>query len=300
MRIFRLRILRNVLHLFCSRCSNQETHILRIVLHSTAPQIQADAAMHETQRNIRKIILATNIAESSITVPDVKYGNAHTAEHCSQTIFSFSISIRISVIDFCLTRILITDADTNFTSLRLEWASRNNCEQRAGRTGRVMPGKCFRLVSQEFYTKKMPPAASPEIINNPLEDIILKIKVLNMGTPESILALAMDKPNFSDIGVTVLRLKEMGALLRTSGGLITEMDGDITFIGRVMASLPIDVKLSKLIIYGYCFCVLNECVVIGEKMRRIYSLISEFNLCLCISSGRTELHQTFFQRDPKR
>lgn len=109
-------------------------------------------------------------------------------------------------------------------------------------------------------------SACPELLNCPLEDIILKIKVLNMGSPESILGLAMDKPNLSEIGSTILRLKEMGALLRTTNGLITEMDGDITFIGRVMASLPIDAKLSKLIIYGYCFSVLNECIVIGKEM----------------------------------
>lgn len=127
-----------------------------------------------------------------------------------------------------------------------------------------MEGKCFRLVTEEFYTKVMRSSAFPEIINCPLEDIILKIKVLNMGSPESILALAMDKPNLSEIGTTILRLKEMGALLRTTNGVLEEMDGDITFIGRVMASLPIDAKLSKLIVYGYCFSVLNECIVIGK------------------------------------
>lgn len=60
--------------LFHTHRSNQETQILRIVLHSTAAPIQAQIAMQQTNRNIRKIILATNIAESSITVPDVKYG----------------------------------------------------------------------------------------------------------------------------------------------------------------------------------------------------------------------------------
>lgn len=221
--------------------------------------------MQQTNRNVRKIILATNIAESSITVPDVKYGMLLYPFFSDFPIFNRLGRIsRILVIDFCLTRILVTDKETNFSSLRLSWASQNNCEQRAGRTGRVMPGKCFRLVTHEFYEKRMRKAAHPEIIHCPLEDIILKIKVLNMGSPESIIALAMDKPNYSEIGMTILRLKEMSALLKTTNGLIMEMDGDITFIGRVMASLPIDAKLSKLIVYGYCFSVLNECIVIGE------------------------------------
>ena len=104
----------------------------------------------------------------------------------------------------------------------------------------------------------------PELVSSPLENMILKAKTLDMGTPESILALAMDKPKLSDIGNTILVLQEMGALLRTRNGIICEFDGDISFIGRVMANLPIDVKLSKLVIFGYCFSVLSECIVIGS------------------------------------
>lgn len=61
----------------------------------------------------------------------------------------------ISVIDFCLTRNLITDTKTNFTTLRLDWASRTNCEQRKGRAGRQMEGRCYRLVPREFYVNKL-------------------------------------------------------------------------------------------------------------------------------------------------
>lgn len=55
------------------------------------------------------------------------------------------------VIDFCLTKSLVTDTNTNVTSLQLEWASKNNCRQRAGRAGRLMNGKVYRLVSKSFY-----------------------------------------------------------------------------------------------------------------------------------------------------
>lgn len=84
------------------------------------------------------------------------------------------------------------------------------------------------------------------------------MKLLNIEkSPESFLALAMGKPNLDKIDDAVLRLKEMLAL---------ESNGDISFIGRMMASLPIDPKLSKLIAYGYCFSV--ECVVIGKEQSR--------------------------------
>lgn len=85
-----------------------------------------------------------------------------------------------------------------------------------------------------------------------------------MGPPESFLALAMDKPALSDIGNSILQLKEMGALLLTTNNIMDDLDGDISFIGRIMANLPIDVKISKFIILGYCFSVLEECIIIGK------------------------------------
>lgn len=88
-----------------------------------------------------------------------------------------------------------------------------------------------------------------------------------MGPPASILALAMDQPKLNDIANTILILKEIGALLRTCTGELNDMDGDISFIGQIMANLPIDVKIAKFIILGYCFSILEECIVIGEFVR---------------------------------
>lgn len=101
---------------------------------------------------------------------------------------------------------LVTNTKTNFPSLQLKWATHANCEQRQGRTGRVMPGRCFRLVTKEFYNSNIRTmAVKPELQTNPLENIILKAKQLNFGKPEEILALAMDKPDLKDIANTVLR-----------------------------------------------------------------------------------------------
>ncbi|CAF3376175.1 unnamed protein product, partial [Rotaria sp. Silwood2] len=95
------------------------------------------------------IILATNIAESSITIPDVQY-----------------------VIDFCLDKEMVCDPETNYSCLQLVWASKANCDQRRGRAGRVVHGKCYCLV-------------------------------------KSMLVLALEPPNINDIEVTVLKLKEI-------------------------------------------------------------------------------------------
>lgn len=60
----------------------------------------------------------------------------------------------LAVIDFCLTKSLVTDTASNFTSLQLEWASKANCTQRAGRAGRVMNGRVYRLVPKYYYEVK--------------------------------------------------------------------------------------------------------------------------------------------------
>lgn len=174
-----------------------------------------------------------------------------------------NVNYSISVIDFCLTRNLVVNPLTNFPTLRLTWASRDNCEQRAGRTGRLVNGWCFRLVSRNFYYNEMRQSAKAELVTSPLENIILKTKQLNLGSPEEVLALALDKPYLDEIHNAVLRLKEMGAMLTTTNGKAKVRDGDITYIGEIMSRLPIDVKLSKLIALGYCFGVLEECIIIG-------------------------------------
>ncbi|XP_026760545.2 probable ATP-dependent RNA helicase spindle-E [Galleria mellonella] len=211
-------------------------------LHST---ITADEQVRVFQRappGHRKIILSTNIAESSITVPDIKY-----------------------VIDFCLVKMLVADEFTNFTSLELQWASKTNCEQRAGRAGRVRDGRVYRLVTDKFY-EGLPQDCPPEIVRCPLERLVLLAKMLDMGPPSDILALAMDPPDISNIHRTILVLKEMGALKKTFDDQWNSSDGEITYLGRIMAKLPLDVRVSKLIVLGYIFGCLEESVIMAAAM----------------------------------
>lgn len=245
-------------------------------MHSTSDPILNELAMLESNLNTRKIILATNIAESSITVPDVKYGEFAWMQFQICLFFELNFLFDFSVIDFCLSRTLVVNPITKFPMLQMVWASRDNCEQRAGRTGRVNNGWVFRLVPKQFYDKSMKQSAKAELLTNPLENIILKAKQLNLGSPEEVLALALDKPFLSDIHEAVLRLKEMGALLTTTNRKVVARDGDITYIGEVMSRLPLDVKLSKFIALGYCFGVLNECIIIGKIY--IFSIIFRYQI----------------------
>jgi HrpA-like RNA helicase len=88
----------------------------------------------------RKVIIATNIAESSITIPDIKY-----------------------VIDFMLTKELFYDPMTKSESLVLSWVSKASSKQRAGRAGRVADGLVFRLCCEKFFKNAIPEYPKPEM-----------------------------------------------------------------------------------------------------------------------------------------
>jgi ATP-dependent RNA helicase TDRD9 len=209
-------------------------------LHSSITDDQQRLVFEKPPPGHRKIILATNIAESSITVPDIEY-----------------------VIDFCLTKNLVMDKKTNLPTLMLEWATQASCKQRAGRAGRTCDGRAFHLVFSTFHRmfEKFP---KPEILNIPLENCVLSAKVLDMGPPKKVLALCLDPPKIEDIRTAVLKLKRTGGLsVMNDAGVFDPEDGFLTAMGRIMKHLPIDINASKLIVLGYIFGLVEEAVVMA-------------------------------------
>nr|XP_054490416.1 ATP-dependent RNA helicase TDRD9 [Agelaius phoeniceus] len=212
-------------------------------LHACATLEEQSKVFSATVPGYRKVILATNVAESSVTVPDVKY-----------------------VIDFCLTKILFCDKETNYQNLRLCWASKTNCNQRKGRAGRVSKGYCYRLIHKDFWADCIPEKAEPEMLHCPLGSTVLKLKKLDMGKPKALLATALSPPSVGDIERTILQLKELGALttsLQTEEDL---HDGELTFLGTVLTQLPLDLHLGKLIVLGHVFGCLEECLIIAAAL----------------------------------
>ncbi|CAB1335264.1 unnamed protein product [Coregonus sp. 'balchen'] len=213
-------------------------------LHSSVTLEEQNGVFLVPVPGYRKIILSTNIAESSVTVPDVKY-----------------------VIDFCLARHMVCDKETSYQSLRLTWASKTNCNQRRGRAGRVSKGYCYRLVTKEFWRNEIPDYVVPEMVHAPLANIMLKVKLLDMGDPRSLLSTALSPPNLNDIERTVLQLKEMGALsVGNDGHGQKRFDGELTFLGRMLAHLPVDLHLGKMIVLGHVFGCLEECLIIAASL----------------------------------
>ena len=211
------------------------------VLHSALSPVDQQNAFIAVNRP--KIILATNIAESGVTIPDVHY-----------------------VIDFCLSKYLAIAKGSQISTLMLDWTSKNNCKQRAGRAGRVCPGTVVRMVSKDIYDQ-MKNYPAPEIKRIGLEAVIVKTKLLGMGTPLDLLALALDPPEKSSVVDSVLYLKELGGLSRLNAdNSFDYTDGKLTYLGYIMSSLPIDVRLTKFVILGYMFGVLDEVIIIAAGL----------------------------------
>ncbi len=108
--------------------------------------------------------------------------------------------------------------------------------------------------------------ASPEMLRSSLESVVLQVKLLAMGSPQSVLALSVDPPDASNIQRAVCNLKEIGALTIQVGNRYDSFDGNLTFVGRVLSRLPIDIRLGRLILLGHVFDCLEEAVVIGKLL----------------------------------
>jgi ATP-dependent helicase HrpA len=180
---------------------------------------------------LRKIIVATNIAETSLTVPGVGF-----------------------VIDSGLARISRYNPRAGTTSLQVSRISRASCDQRAGRCGRTGPGHCIRLYSEEDYTSREE-FTQPEIQRSNLAEVILQMISLQLGEPRDFPFI--DPPSVNSIRDGYKVLRELGAL--TSAGDLTEK-------GKIMAGLPLDPCISRIIIEAAENAALRETRIIAAGL----------------------------------
>lgn len=163
----------------------------------------------------RRIVLATNVAETSITVPRIRY-----------------------VIDSGVARVSRYSARTRLQSLLVEPISQAAANQRSGRCGRVADGITIRLYSQEDFESR-PEFLDPEILRTNLASVILQMGHLRLGNPESFPFIEI--PDTRQIKEGFQTLKELKAV---------KEDGTLTPLGRTLAQIPIDPKFGAMMIHG--------------------------------------------------
>ena len=248
---------------------------LVLPLHSAIPTAEQRKVFRRPPPGVIKVILATNIAETSLTIDDVVY-----------------------VIDAGRAREKSYDAYTGCSALTSVWISQSAARQRAGRAGRVRPGIAFHLYSRT-RASHMAPFTQPEMLRTPLEELCLQIKLLQLsgaapttsssaavagsasssapagvGTSdvERFLARAVEPPPAQSVAAAVTLLREIGAFApsaaltssgRSGGAVVISGDDVLTPLGHRLAALPMSPRLGKMLLWGAALRVLDPVLTIA-------------------------------------
>jgi len=185
----------------------------------------------------RRVVLATNVAETSLTVPGIT-----------------------GVIDTGLARISRWSARTKVQRLPIEPVSQASAQQRSGRCGRVEAGVAVRLYSEEDFLGR-PEFTEPEILRTSLASVILQMTSLGLGQVERF--PFVDPPDNRAVRAGVQLLEELGALVPTAG---SGRGPRLTGVGRKLARLPIDPRLARMILEADRLGCLREVLVITAAL----------------------------------
>ena len=184
----------------------------------------------------RRVVLATNVAETSLTVPGVRY-----------------------VVDTGLARVKRYSHRNKVEQLQIEKIAQSAARQRAGRCGRVSDGICFRLYDEEDFGKR-PAHTDPEILRSSLAGVILRMKSLKLG----------EVADFPFIDAPLPRMVADGYQLLAELGAVEEKEGEgvmhLTPIGRELARLPLDPKIGRMILAARDRGSLAEVLVIAAAL----------------------------------
>ena len=180
----------------------------------------------------RKIVVATNIAESSITIDGIVY-----------------------VVDPGFTKQKVFNPRGKMESLLINIISKENADQRAGRAGRTKPGKCFRLYTQESYEKELKKSSIPEILRSNITSVVLNL--LKLGIQDLVHFDFIDPPAPETMMRAIEMLNYLGAM---------DDEGKLTELGSQMNQFPLEPELSKMVLAGVKYKCINDMLTIAATL----------------------------------
>lgn len=211
------------------RIIGDPNQVLLLTCHGSMASSEQNLIFNKAEDGVRKIVLATNIAETSITIDDVVF-----------------------VIDCGKAKETSYDALNNTPCLLPSWISKVSAKQRRGRAGRVQPGECYHLYPRCVYDA-FADYQLPEILRTPLQSLCLQIKSLKLGSISEFLSRALQSPELLAVQNAIEYLKVIGAL---------DENENLTVLGRYLTMLPMEPKFGKMLVLGAIFYCLEPILTI--------------------------------------
>ncbi|KAK8161272.1 P-loop containing nucleoside triphosphate hydrolase protein [Phyllosticta citrichinensis] len=191
-----------------------KVHVLP--LYSQLPTKQQLRVFEPPPDGSRLIFLATNVAETSLTIPGIRY-----------------------VFDCGRSKERTYDQTTGVQSFEIGWISKASAEQRAGRAGRTGPGHCYRLYSSAVYERDFAQYTEPEILRTPIEGLVLQLK--SMGIHKVVNYPFPTPPDRQQLAKAERLLQNLGAI---------DEQGKITSLGKQLSVYPLSPRFSRMLVIG--------------------------------------------------
>ncbi|KAK9844162.1 hypothetical protein WJX81_006552 [Elliptochloris bilobata] len=207
-----------------------------IALHSSLSSAEQQTVFERPPDGVRKIVIATNIAETSITIDDVTW-----------------------VVDLGRHKETRYSPQSHMQLLVEDWCSRASARQRRGRAGRVAPGTCLRLYPRWLHDGVMDEHQVPEVRRVPLEGLALHVKLLRPHAPvAAFLAAMMEPPPHEAVTAALNALTTIGAVVRGREAL--------TPLGVHLAALPVDVRVGKMLVHAAILGCLDPILTVAAAI----------------------------------
>lgn len=233
---------------YCQKLGNRIQNLIVCPIYANLPPDQQAKIFEPTPKGSRKVVLATNIAETSITIDGIVY-----------------------VIDPGYVKENVYNPRSGMESLVVVQCSQASADQRAGRAGRVQAGKCFRLYTKWAFFNELPRSTTPEIQRTNLGSVVLLL--MSLGITDLLNFDFMDPPPTDTLARSLEHLYALGAL---------NDRGELTKLGRQMAEFPTDPMFAKAVIasdkYGCVDEVLSIIAMLGEASALFYRPKDKKNL----------------------
>ncbi|KAK0739744.1 P-loop containing nucleoside triphosphate hydrolase protein [Apiosordaria backusii] len=198
----------------------RKMHILP--LYSMLPTKEQMKVFEPPPDGSRLVILSTNVAETSLTIPGIRY-----------------------VFDCGRSKERRYDPVSNVQSFQIDWISKASAQQRAGRAGRTGPGHCWRLYSSAVYERDFPLFADPELLRMPIEGVVLQLKAMNL---QHVVNFPFPTPPDRQSLIKAEKLLTYLSAISPAG--------QITPIGSTMSIFPLSPRFSRILLVGH----LHDCL----------------------------------------